>query len=468
MKKKDSTKLINSLSSLSDADYSAVPELDSIYTRIKEGRDSFARMYELNIAAVSEISTLDLEIQFYTEQLLNITQSVSEATNDIYKAASESTDVAGVIAARHEDLTSTIITVSEESSSVYQKIDTSQQSLTEIRQLSDNTIMVSKKMQEDMTQLSDIIQSMNEVIGAINDISSQTNLLSLNASIEAARAGESGRGFAVVADEIRTLAEQTKNLTDNMGQFVAKVQQAASASSNSVSSAITALAEVNDKIKAVWTLNEENQTHIAEITDSISGLAAVSEEISSSMLEIEAGAAEIENSCEVLRDDTDKLVNIGNSCSKAIEPIESIESQMDDVLVRMGHMTSDIFYALSKGQLAGYIDAAISAHSNWVKNLGSIIENRSIIPFQVNETKCRFGHFYNSIKPSNQELLTIWNSIGEDHKRLHRLGSKILSYMFDDNIAEASKAYEDAIDISKVLIHNLELCKSMLPDNTAH
>lgn len=465
--KRGNSEIINALSNLEDTDYSAVPELASVYERIKEGRDSFADIYELNVAAVSEISALDLEIQFYTEQLLNITQSVSDATNDIYRAASESTEVAGVIAARHEDLTSTIITVSEESSNVYHKIDTSQQSLTEIRQLSENTITVSKKMQDDMNQLSDIIHSMNEVISAINDISSQTNLLSLNASIEAARAGESGRGFAVVANEIRLLADQTKSLTDNMGEFVASVQQAANASSDSVSSAINALAEVNDKIKAVWTLNEENQTHIAEITDSISGLAAVSEEISSSMLEIEAGAAEIENSCAVLRDDASSLLNIGDSCSEAVKPIAPIEQQMDNVLEHMGSMSSDIFYAISGEQLANYFGAAITAHRNWVKKLGSIIENRTIIPFQVNESKCRFGHFYNSIKPSSPQLLVFWNKIGDDHRRLHQLGSKVLSCMFDDNIAEATAIYNEVVSLSEVLIKQLEQCKANLPANTS-
>ena len=234
MGKKVDVKLLHSLSNMQNVDYSGSPELDDIHNRLVKGRDTFAGIYELDVNAVSEISELDLEIKFYTEQLMKIANSFSEATGSIYLAASDSTQVASVVAERHEDLTNTIITVSEESGNVYKKIDSSQQSLTEIRKLSENTITMSEKMHNDMKQLTKIIDSMNEVIVSINAISSQTNLLSLNASIEAARAGEAGRGFAVVADEIRALADETKKLTDDMGSFVASVQTATEASSTSV------------------------------------------------------------------------------------------------------------------------------------------------------------------------------------------------------------------------------------------
>jgi methyl-accepting chemotaxis protein len=79
---------------------------------------------------------------------------------------------------------------------------------------------------ENILALSEKTQQIGEIISTVNNIASQSNMLALNASIEAARAGEHGKGFAVVAMEVRSLAEQSKAATEQVGAILSEIQNA--------------------------------------------------------------------------------------------------------------------------------------------------------------------------------------------------------------------------------------------------
>ena len=285
--------LVLSVAALENADYSKNPALGNIYKRISDGRIQFEEAFSNDIQAVMEISSLELSMKHHEKTMTALSNSVADATSIISDAASESSAIAGQVNEQHEELTNTIIEASEETDSVHKAIESSQKELTTVKELSDQTIEVSREMQADMNELLNVINHMNEVISGINAISSQTNLLALNASIEAARAGDAGRGFAVVADEIRSLAEETQKLTDKMGTFVAGIKSASEKTNISTTQTIEVLNTMTEKIVAVWELNDANQKHLAKVNDNISSLAAVSEEISSSMAEMEAQAERI-------------------------------------------------------------------------------------------------------------------------------------------------------------------------------
>lgn len=455
--------LLSSLSALEKADYGRKSaELDQMYRRLTTGRAQFEEIMSNIFDSLMKISSLDLSLTRYAELLQQVSDSVSGAANLIHQASSEAASVSSTVAAQHEDLTSTIIEVSEASGTVYQKIEEGQQELTATRGLSDNTIHASREMQQDMNQLSDIISQMNNVIAGINSISSQTNLLALNASIEAARAGDAGKGFAVVADEIRQLADETQNLTASMGHFVTDIHTASEKSVKSVDATIESLQSVTQKISHVWELNEDNRKNIEKITNSISSLASLSEEISSSIIELESRSADIESQCGVLHEDMVQLQEHGRDINNIVAPLESIESTLDESAKVMGIMTKDAFYQLENKNFAEYIDKAITAHKNWLGNLERIVKEKTILPLQINDRKCGFGHFYYAINPVNPEILKSWKELGEKHKKFHSYGKQALDALFDENYSKAEGIYQEASQYSMTLLQELNAVKRIL------
>ncbi|MBD5535304.1 MAG: hypothetical protein HDQ99_06570 [Lachnospiraceae bacterium] len=435
--------LMKSVSELKAADYSKEPELNRIYQRLVTGRQQFVEILEKNIKAVMQISSLDLTMQHQTEKIMDISNSVARATETIFGSSGSSS---GISSNQHEELTHTIIRASEETAEVYKKIETSQNELTYIKDLSAQAIVVSQEMQKDLDSLFQIISRMNSVIADINTISLQTNLLALNASIEAERAGTAGKGFAVVAHEIRSLAGETQKLTDHMGEFIEGIKSASQKSVSSAANTINALDSMTEKIGNVWALNDENQKHIAMINDSMSSLSAVSEELSSSMDQME----------EQLRSSTEFMQTVGSDLKNATKPVVEIEKTLDETVKQMGSMTDDAFFHLENQEFAKYVSNAISAHRTWLGNLQKMAQTRTVTPLQLDSSKCGFGHFYYAMTPKMPEMLPIWNGLGDKHKRFHKFGADVINALNRADYFRAEQLCRDAEHYSKELIADLE------------
>ena len=453
--------LINSISELKEANYSSEPGLDAIYQRILKGREQFEEALGKNLNAVMQISSLDLTLQQHTENMLALAADVAEGTSIISDAASECSSVAVMVNSQHEELTHTIIEASEETDKVYKKIEAGQKELTEIKQLSEQTIKISEVMQKDMDELMGVINHMNEVIAGINAISSQTNLLALNASIEAARAGEAGKGFAVVADEIRKLAEETQTLTASMGNFVAGIKTASEKSTESAADTISALSSMTEKIGNVWEINDENQKHVSTVNSSISSLAAVSEEISSSMAELESQTDSIGEQCRALKDNTSQMKVICDDVKVKTAPIPNIEKTMDECAKILGDMTDDPFFRMEYKVFANHITTAIGAHENWLANLKEMVDSESILPLQLNASKCGFGHFYYSMTPKTPELKEIWLALENKHVKFHSYGKEVINALMKNDIAKAKSVFAEADKYSDELISDLKKMKEI-------
>lgn len=105
-------------------------------------------------------------------------------------------------------------------------VDAGSRMVSDTKNKSDMIQKTSKDIADNLSLLRKEADDMQEIITVIQNITENTNLLSLNASIEAARAGEAGKGFAVVADEIRVLADGSKETANNIQQISKGVVEA--------------------------------------------------------------------------------------------------------------------------------------------------------------------------------------------------------------------------------------------------
>ena len=439
--------LTRAVSELKDVDYSKEPELDVIYQRLINGREQFAKVFEKNIKAVMQISSLDLTMHHQTEKINGICCKVSKATEAIFGVSSEGQFTTGHNSNnQHEELTHNIIDISSKTEEVHKKTNSSQEELTNIRNLSEQTIVVSKEMQDDMNKLLEIINNMLGLIAGIDTISLQTNLLALNASIEAAKAGEAGKGFAVVANEIRTLAEETQKLTGDMQDFVDEIKTASQKSAGIATETINSLENMTKKIEYVWELNNDNKKHVSEINEAISSIAAVSEEISSNMAEMESQ----------LVDSANFMHEVGTELNKATEPVIDIERTLDESVKQMGIMSDDAFYHMKNNEFAKYMENAILAHHTWLDNLGKMVALRTILPLQTDPSKCGFGHFYYAITPKIPGVLPIWIELGAKHNRFHKYGTEVINAIKNGDYLYAEQIYIEAKEYSQNLIRDME------------
>lgn len=451
-KNKKIINLVQSISEMKEENYAAgSPELQNMYERMSAGRRQLAQVYGEDMQAVMTMSALGLKVGHDTEKMTTTAEDVNTATKAIHDAAVETSSIAEEVRNAHEGLTNTIVDVSEKTTDIYKKIENGQEELTAIRDLSKDAISESTEMKKNMDALMDVINHMNEVIEGINAISEQTNLLALNASIEAARAGEAGKGFAVVAEEIRQLAEGTKQLTGNMGEFVEGIRDASEKSSKSVDVAITSLDNIDQKINAVWNINDENKKNVGTISESIGSLAGISEEISSSMNVLETQVSCIEDQCSNLSNDAELLTVINGNLKGSVEPLTQVETGMDNVAKVIGEMSRDAFYRMDNAVFDAYVQKAMEAHRAWLETLHTMVTEKNVLTLQFDDTKCGFGHFYYSMHPENPAIAPVWNALAEKHRRFHGYGKEVQQALFDENAEKAEEIYLEAEKCSNEL-----------------
>ena len=427
-------------------------EAAQIQQRLDAGRKEFNQLVQGVFTSVMKISALDLSLHDCMDRITGISDSVHTVAEKVVDASHRTEINMAEVVSVHESFTKNAIQISEASSEINEQMSTSTAELNGIVAKSESTIRSSYEVKQDMEQLMSVLNSMNEVIKGINSISEETNILALNASIEAARAGEAGKGFAVVAQQIRSLADETRQLTVDMDGLVSRISSASQKSSDSLDKTVAELNEMQENLAKVLEINRSNEENLSDIVENVATIAASGEEIFSTVSSVQNQMNELNSDCMLLEEQVTAMSRVSGDLQSSVSPVKEVEKELDSAAKRMGVMVNDVFYMLDNQIFLNAVQNAVGAHQKWLGTLKSMVEERSSKPLQLDDTKCAFGHFYHAMKPRNRAVSEIWAGLGEKHRRFHGYGHSVISAIDRGDYDSAEREVGEAEKLSAELI----------------
>jgi len=292
--------------------------------QLQHSFDRFVGAIRETLIKVSEtaasVASASAEISSSTEEMAAGSQEQTTQSEEIARAVEQ---MAKTIAVNSESAGETAHTAEQAKIAAEQGGKIVIDTVVEMKQIA-NVVRESAGTIQNLGKSSDEI---GEIIGVIEHIADQTNLLALNAAIEAARAGEQGRGFAVVADEVRKLAEQTTKATK---QIAGMIQQIQSDSHGAVSSMANATKQVDSGIvladRAGASLQEIVETS-QKVTQMVTQIAVANEEQSSTSEQISKNMEAIATVTQQTASGTQQIARAAEDLNRLTEALQHLVGQ---------------------------------------------------------------------------------------------------------------------------------------------
>lgn len=332
---------------VADGDLSGRPECRSVISEVKTLINASTSLADKLGGIVTEVDEHADILDNSMASLNELAETNSTSTNQIRQVMDDLSSTAVTLADNVQSVNAKVIEMGDNMSAINSEAVTLNdnsdkmnragqnvsESMTLVLTSSHTSSDIIAQLIEQVNETNKAIASINEAVELISDITSQTNLLSLNASIEAARAGQAGRGFAVVASEIKQLADQSsqgagsiKNIADNILEksnrsviLTGRMKELAEKEQTDIGNAkesfdiLNRIIEENAAIaQTVMDKTKNLEALKLDIINSVSELSAISEENAASNEEVTARVTEIAESVNRISEDTQTVRKVSS------------------------------------------------------------------------------------------------------------------------------------------------------------
>jgi methyl-accepting chemotaxis protein len=260
--------------------------------------ESLIGSFEGSVRSVLDgVAAAASELEATSTSMAELAESANSRVTEATGASQVASENVEAVASASEELSHSISEISEQ--------------VGESARIAGEAVSAADEASGMVRHLADDVGRIGTVIGLINDIAEQTNLLALNATIEAARAGEAGKGFAVVASEVKALATQTANATGDIESQISSVQGGSEDMAKSVEMIREVISQTQTIASGIAAAVEQQNAATSEISRSAQGAADNTARVSTNMDVVSQGSVETRVAAEQVLGASQELARNG-------------------------------------------------------------------------------------------------------------------------------------------------------------